>query len=109
MRAKSIQFPQTYQIRRMLGLNPGKLPTNTTEQRFYYQGLYFRLLPAKMTPALRSRPHRLEVLCNVCGKWMSAGRFNQHQGIHPRETLSELSLNWIKPEYRRAFYEETEK
>jgi hypothetical protein len=96
MKAKSVRFPQAGQIRRMLGLNPGKLPANLTVQTWKLGGLNFRLNPAKTVPVFRSRPHRLEVECPVCSKWMSVGRFNQHQGIHPRETRSELTNLYIQ-------------
>ncbi len=98
---KSIRFPHAHEIRRILGLNAGKLPTNLTEQHYSVGGLKFRLLPARTTPVLRSRPHRLEVECPVCNKWMSVGRFNQHQGTHPRETLSELSRQYIAVPYHQ--------
>jgi hypothetical protein len=72
-------------------VTPCSLPLNLTERHFELKGLRFRLLPASTAPVYRCRPHRLEVECNVCKRWMSVGRFNQHQGIHPREQLSELS------------------
>ena len=92
---RSIRFPQAHQIRALLGLNPGKLPLNLTERTFELKGLRFRLLPASMVPVY-NRPHRLEVECNVCKKWYSVGRFNQHQPVHPREQLSELSKEWLR-------------
>lgn len=93
-KSTSIRFPQTHHLRRMLGLNEGKLPRNTETLHFEREGLKFRLLPCSQTPT-RRRPHRLEVECNACGKWMSAGRFNQHQFLH-RDNLSELSARWLK-------------
>jgi hypothetical protein len=95
MKQKSIRFPQTYQLRPALGLNAGKLPLNLTEQNFEVGGLKLRLLPASTVPT-RNRPHRLLVTCNVCGKEVSAGRFNQHQAIHPRELLSQFSLDFLR-------------
>jgi hypothetical protein len=96
-RTKSIRFPQAHEIRPLLGLNPGKLPTNLTQQDFSIMGLRFRLMPAKAVPVYhRNRPYRLQVECNVCHEWMSVGRFNQHQGVHPREQLSELTLSYLR-------------
>lgn len=90
-RQRSVRFFQAHQLRERLGLNPGKLPK---EERKWcnVEGLSFHLLPA---PAIsqRSRPHRLLVKC-LCGKWMSAGRFNQHQGMH--EKLSDLSKGYLE-------------
>lgn len=101
MKAKSIMFPQAHELRRLLGLNVGKLPTY--ERVFELGGLKFRLESQveawrqKEYAGIPGRPHRLCVECNVCGAYLSAGRFNQHQGIHPRDSLSELSkayLDW---------------
>jgi hypothetical protein len=92
---KSIRFPHTHQLRVMLGLNPKRLPVTLTELNFKVDDLSFRLLPSKTVPAY-NRPHRLEVQCNVCNEWMSAGRFNQHQVIHPREQLSTFSKKWLE-------------
>lgn len=59
---KSIRFPQTFQLRPMLGLNAGKLPKD--ERWINFKGLRFHLKPS--LGINRRRPHRLEVECNVC-------------------------------------------
>lgn len=94
----SVRFPQSWQIRRLLGLNPYKLPREQEERWFYFMGLRFHLCPPLTVNRHGKKTrcaHRLQVECNVCKRWMSCGHFNQHQGTHPREQLSELSKKFL--------------
>lgn len=109
-KAKSIRFPHHSQIRRLLGLNPSRLPQKQEERWFNIMGLRFKLCPPRTVNNFGHRTrsaHRLTVQCNVCGKWCSVGRFNQHQSKHPREQLSELSLLYLNTPYHEfeAFLE----
>jgi hypothetical protein len=79
----------------MLGLNPGKLPTNTEVLTFTKGDLKFTLLPSQPSKRYASRPHRLLIECPQCHDVMSTGRFNQHQGVHPREQLSQVTKDYL--------------
>ena len=104
-KTRSIRFPHASQLRRMLGLNPGKLPKE--RQEFAKGGLCF-ILAASGSLDWRGarRPHRLLVQCNVCGEIVSAGRFNQHQGMYGMDMLSEFSKDWINGGEQRYWAEQ---
>ena len=72
-----------YKVKRLLGVNENKLPSDFTMKPTKIEGVEVYILPSNHGSKGKSLfGHRVMSICPVCGKHTSAGRFHQHWKVH---------------------------